>query len=123
MKKSILHTLGLTTIVALILFSCHGKRNDLVDSWKITNVEAKTTLSDSIKNEILTKGTLTFTKDGHVDGFLEGEINNGTFALTKKGKNLTIKDETGTPYPYDCMITDDQIVLENEDMKITLVKK
>ena len=123
MKKSILHTLGLTTIAALVLFSCHEKRNELVDSWKITNVEAKTTLSDSIKNEILTKGTLTFTKDGHVDGFLEGEINNGTFALTKKGKNLVIKDETGTPYPYDCMITDDQVVLENEDMKITLVKK
>ncbi len=122
MKKSFLFTYGIL-LLSTLMIACHEKRNELVDSWKITNVEAKKTISDSVKNEILTKGTLTFTKDGHVDGFLEGDITNGSYALTKKGKNLVIKDETGTPYPYDCMITDDQVVLENEDMKITLVKK
>lgn len=122
MKKSVFFTYGMLFVI-LLLMACNQKRNDLVDSWKITELEAKKPLSDSVKNEIIAKGTLTFTKDGHVNGFLESEINDGSYALTKKGKNLVIKDETGTPYPFECKITDDQLILDSKDMKITLVKK
>ncbi|WP_026715324.1 hypothetical protein [Flavobacterium daejeonense] len=110
-------------LIAMLMMACHEKRNELVDSWKITAVEAKTTLSDSVKNEILTKGTLTFTKDGHVNGFLESEINDGTYALTKKGKNLVIKDENGTPFSFESDISDDEVILVSDKMKLTLTKK
>ncbi|HJR99361.1 MAG TPA: hypothetical protein VJ780_00385 [Flavobacterium sp.] len=121
MKKSIC-IYGILVLVVLMV-ACSNKRNDLVDSWKVTKVEAKKPISDSEKNEILANGNLTFTKDGHVNGVLERDINDGTYALTKKGKNLVIKDETGTPHPFECEITDEQLILDGEDMKITLVKK
>lgn len=122
MKKLKLFVFGVTSL-AMLLVSCGQKRNELVDTWKITNVEAKTPHSDSIKNDILTNGTLTFTKDGHVTGFLENEINDGTYALTKQGKSLVIKDETGTPYAYESTITDNQLVLDSKEIKFTLNKK
>ena len=122
MKISKLFLFGII-LLAIVTVSCNKKRNNLINSWKTTEVEAKMPLSDSAKNEILTKGKLTFTKDGHVNGFLESDIDKGSYALTKKGKNLVIKDQTGTPYPFECKITDDQLILDSEDMKITLVKK
>ncbi|GGF07033.1 hypothetical protein GCM10011518_15390 [Flavobacterium limi] len=103
------------------MVSCSG-RNKLVNSWKITAVEAKIPLSDSAKTAILTNGMLTFTKDGHVTGFLQREITDGTYALTKGGKSLVIKDETGTPYPCESTITDDKLILDSKEMKITLDK-
>ncbi len=109
-------------LLTVLMVSCHKGRNKLVNSWKITAVEPKIPLSDSLKNVILTNGTLTFTEDGHVTGYLQNEINNGTFALTKGGKSLVIKDETGTPYPCESTITDDQLILDSKEMKITLKK-
>lgn len=108
--------------LTVLLVSCHNGRNKLVNSWKITAVEAKMPLSDSAKNVILTNGTLTFTKDGHVTGYLQREITDGTYALTKGGKSLVIKDETGTPYPCESTITDDELILDSKEMKVTLKK-
>ncbi len=121
MKKSNLFIYGII-IVAVLMVSCHKGRNKLINSWKITEVEAKMPMSDSVKNEILTNGMLTFTKDGHVTGFLQREITDGTFALTKGGKSLVIKDETGTPYPCESTITNDKLILDSKEMKITLDK-
>lgn len=121
MKNSKLFIFGIALLTVLMV-SCHKGRNTLVNSWKITAVEPKMPLSDSLKNVILTQGTLTFTKDGHVTGYLTQEINNGTYALTKGGKNLVIKDETGTPYPCESTITKDQLILDSKEMKITLSK-
>ncbi|WP_166924306.1 hypothetical protein [Flavobacterium poyangense] len=120
MRKSKLFILGVT-LLAVVMISCKG-RNKLVNSWKITAVEAKMPLSDSAKNVILTQGTLTFTKDGHVTGYLQSEITNGTYALTKGGKSLVIKDETGTPYPCESTITEDELILDSKEMKLTLKK-
>ncbi len=91
MKNSKLFILGIA-MVAVLTISC-SKRNTLVNAWKITAVEPKMPLSDSLKSVILSDGTLTFTEDGHVTGFLTREITNGTYALTKGGKSLVIKDE------------------------------
>jgi len=121
MKKSNLFIYGII-IVAVLMVSCQKGRNKLINSWKITEVEAKMPMSDSVKNEILTNGMLTFTKDGHVTGFLQREITDGTFALTKGGKSLVIKDETGTPYPCESTITNDKLILDSKEMKITLDK-
>ncbi|WP_316632643.1 hypothetical protein [uncultured Flavobacterium sp.] len=121
MKKSKLFIFGIA-MLAVLMISCHKSRNELVDSWKVTTVEPKMPLSDSLKNVILTQGTLTFTKDGHVTGYLQSEINNGTYALTKGGKSLVIKDETGTPYPCVSTITDDKLILDSKEMKVTLTK-
>lgn len=121
MKKSNLF-IYVIVFLAVLMVSCHKGRNKLVNSWKITNVEAKLPLSDSLKNEILTKGTLTFTEEGHVTGYLQSEITNGTFVLSKGGKSLVIKDETGTPYPCESTITNDKLILESKEMKITLDK-
>jgi len=121
MRKSNLFIFAIALLTVLMI-SCHKGRNKLVNSWKITAVEPKIPLSDSLKNVILTNGTLTFTEDGHVTGYLQNEINNGTFALTKGGKSLVIKDETGTPYPCESTITDDQLILDSKEMKITLKK-
>jgi hypothetical protein len=120
MKKSNLFIYGIV-FLAVLMVSCNG-RNKLVNSWKITAVEAKMPLSDSAKTAILANGMLTFTKDGHVTGFLQREITDGTYALTKGGKSLVIKDETGTPYPCESTITDDKLILESREMKITLDK-
>ncbi|MEO8535807.1 MAG: hypothetical protein ABI441_18770 [Flavobacterium sp.] len=120
MKKSKLFIFGIM-LAAIVLFSCKG-RNKLIHSWKITAVEAKMPLSDSAKNVILKQGTLTFTEDGHVTGYLQSEITNGTYALTKGGKSLVIKDETGTPYPCESTITTDQLILDSKEMKLTLKK-
>jgi hypothetical protein len=122
MKKSKLFIFGVL-LSAIVLVSCSQKRNDLVNSWKVTEIEAKTPHTDSVKNDILANGNLTFTKDGHVSGTLETDINDGTYALTKKGTNLVIKDETGTPYPFESTITDDKLVLDSKEMKLTLIKK
>lgn len=121
MKKSQLLLFG-TVLLTTLIISCNQKRNNLVNTWKITEVEAKTPHVDSVKGDILSNGTLTFTKDGHVNGYIETEINDGTYALTKKGKNLVIKDENGTPYPFESTITDDKVILDSEDMKITLTR-
>lgn len=121
MKNSKLFTLVL--LLTAIMISCNNKRNHLVNSWKATDVEAKTPHVDSVKNDILTNATLTFTNDGHVEGIIETDINDGTYALTKKGKNLVIKDETGTPFPFVSTITEDQLILESDEMKITFAKK
>ena len=121
MKKSKLFILGIA-LLTLFMISCHNKRNKLVNSWKITAVEPKMQLSDSAKTAILTNGMLTFTEDGHVTGYLQGEITDGTYALTKKGKSLVIKDETGTPYPCESTITNDQLILDSKEMKLTFKK-
>ncbi|MDL2144528.1 MULTISPECIES: hypothetical protein [Flavobacterium] len=121
MKKSKLFIFAIA-VLAVLMISCHKGRNKLVNSWKITAVEPKLPISDSMKNVILTQGTLTFTEDGHVTGYLTQEINNGTYALTKGGKNLVIKDETGTPYPCESIITEDQLTLDSKEMKVTLKK-
>ncbi|WP_051627414.1 hypothetical protein [Flavobacterium seoulense] len=110
-------------LCTIVFVSCSQKRNDLVNSWKVTEIEAKTPHLDSVKNDILANGNLTFTKDGHVSGTLEMDINDGTYALTKKGKNLVIKDENGTPYPFESTITDDKVILDSKEMKLTLTKK
>ncbi|WP_456312129.1 hypothetical protein [Pseudomonas shirazensis] len=119
MKKSKLFIFGIAFL--FVLASCQ-KRGKLVNSWKITAVEAKIPISDSVKNAILTNGNLTFTQDGHVTGYLQREITDGTFALTKGGKSLVIKDETGTPYPCESTITDDVLILDSKEMKVTLKK-
>lgn len=121
MKKSNLFIYGIV-LLAVLMVSCHKGRNKLVNSWKITAVEAKMPLSDSAKTAILTNGMLTFTKEGHVTGFLQSEITEGTYVLTKGGKSLVIKDETGTPYPFESNITEDKLVLDSKEMKITLDK-
>ncbi|TDP02963.1 hypothetical protein [Flavobacterium sp. 245] len=123
MKKSKLFVFGILLSAVLILSCTMAKRNELVSSWKVTSVEAnKKPLSDSLKNIILANGQLTFTKDGHVTGFLLREITDGTYALTKQGKSLVIKDETGTPWPCISTITDDQLTLEADELKLTLKK-
>lgn len=122
MKKSALFIFGLVLLTTLMI-SCHKGRNKLVNSWKITAVEAKIPLSDSAKSVILSKGNLTFTEDGKVTGFMQSEITDGTFILSKGGKNLVIKDETGTPYPCVSTITDDKLILDSKEMKLTLEKK
>ncbi|MEG0850441.1 hypothetical protein ACHRVK_10900 [Flavobacterium plurextorum] len=121
MKKSKLFIFGIA-LAAVLIISCAKGRNKLVNSWKITAVEAKMPLSDSLKAVILSDGTLTFTEDGHVTGFLTREITNGTYALTKGGKSLVIKDEVGTPYPCESTITTDELVLDTKEMKLTLKK-
>jgi hypothetical protein len=110
-------------LVSLVMISCHKERNKLINSWKITAVEAKTPISDSIKNEFLSKGELTFTELGSVTGFLGRDLEQGSYILTNKGKNLVIKDETGTPYPFESVITDDQLILEGPQLKLTFEKK
>jgi hypothetical protein len=122
MKKSTLIIFGFA-LLSILMISCHKGRNKLVDSWKVTSVEAtKKPLSDSIKNVILSKGNLTFTKDGYVNGYLDVEFK-GTYILTKGGKNLVLKDEVGTPYPYASTIEEDKLVLDGNEMKLTLAKK
>ena len=121
MKKSKLFIFGIALLTVLMI-SCQNKRNKLVNSWKITAVEPKMPLSDSAKHVIVTEGNLTFTEDGHVTGFLQHSINNGTYALTNGGKRLIIKDETGTPFPCESTITDDKLILDSKEMKITLDK-
>ncbi|MFH6968160.1 hypothetical protein [Flavobacterium sp. FlaQc-28] len=121
MKKSKLFIFGIA-LAAVLIISCAKGRNKLVNSWKITAVEAKMPLSDSLKAVILSDGTLTFTEDGHVTGFLTREITNGTYALTKGGKSLVIKDEVGTPYPCESTITTDELILDSKEMKLTLKK-
>lgn len=121
MKNSKLFVFGLM-LLAIVVVSCHKGRGKLVNSWKVTAVEAKAGISDSLKTQILENGTLTFTKDGHVTGFLRREIVEGSFVLTEGGKHLVIKDETGTPYSCESTITEDQLVLDDDQVKITLDK-
>lgn len=121
MKKSKLLLLGMA-LFAVVLTSCTKGRGKLINSWKISAVESKGTLSDSIKNAMLTQSKLTFTKDGHVNGILQFEITDGTYALSNGGKSLVIKDETGTPYPFESTITGDELILDSKDLKMTFKK-
>ncbi|SMO49432.1 hypothetical protein SAMN06265220_1011256 [Flavobacterium nitrogenifigens] len=120
MKNSKLFTLVIA--IAVVIVSCHLKRDKLVNSWKVTAVEPKEAVSDSTKNAILANGMLTFTEDGHVTGYLLREITDGTYALTQKGKKLVIKDEVGTPYECVSTITEDQLILDTKEAKLTFSK-
>ncbi len=121
MKNSKLFTFVIAFAVVLLV-SCHNKRNKLINSWKVTAVELKETASDSTKNAILTNGMLTFTEDGHVTGYLLREITDGTYALSQKGKKLVIKDEVGTPYVCESTITEDKLILDTKEAKLTFDK-
>lgn len=121
MKNSKLVTL-LFAVAVVLMISCHGKRDRLVNSWKVSAVEPKTSINDSTKNAILTNGMLTFTEDGHVTGYLLREITDGTYALSQKGKKLVIKDEVGTPYVCESTITEDQLILDTKEAKLTFKK-
>ena len=121
MKNSKLFTLVIA-IAVVFMVSCHQKRDKLVNSWKVSAVEPKETVSDSTKNAILTNGMLTFTEDGHVTGYLLREITDGTYALTNKGTSLIIKDEVGTPYVCESTITEDQLILDTKEAKLTFSK-
>ncbi|WET02766.1 hypothetical protein NYQ10_16370 [Flavobacterium johnsoniae] len=121
MKNSKLVTL-LIAVAVVLMVSCHGKRNRLINSWKVSAVETKTSINDSAKNEILKNGMLTFTEDGHVTGYLLREITDGTYALSQKGKKLVIKDEVGTPYECESTITDDKLILDTKEAKLTFDK-
>lgn len=121
MKNSKLVTL-LFAVAVVLMVSCHGKRDRLVNSWKVSAVEPKTSINDSTKNAILTNGMLTFTEDGHVTGYLLREITDGTYALSQKGKKLIIKDEVGTPYVCESTITEDQLILDTKEAKLTFSK-
>ncbi|MBP4137127.1 MULTISPECIES: hypothetical protein [Flavobacterium] len=121
MKKSKLLIVAIA-IFALLFVSCHKGRKKLINSWKVTAVELKKPLSDSLKNLILSKGNLTFTEDGKVTGFLEHDMN-GTFILSEGGKSLVLKDETQTPYKYVSDIEHEGLILDNPTMKITLTSK
>ncbi|WP_366186792.1 hypothetical protein [Flavobacterium ovatum] len=120
MKKSKLFVLGVV-LLAVLMVSCHKDRKKLIDTWKVSEVIVKTQLSDSLKNDILTRGLLTFTKDGLVEGHLQRDFTDGIYILTEKGTSLTIKDHTGTPFTYESTITDDKIILEDDDLKLTLL--
>ncbi|MCV9928723.1 hypothetical protein OIU83_13720 [Flavobacterium sp. LS1R49] len=122
MRKSTLFIFGLA-LLSVLMISCHKGRNKLINSWKVTNVEATgKPLSDSLKNVILTKGNLTFTKDGKVTGYLDVDFK-GTFALSKGGKDLVLKDEVGTPYSYASTIENDKLILDGKEIKLTFDKK
>jgi NAD/NADP transhydrogenase alpha subunit len=85
MKKSKLLIVGFT-LLGVLLVSCNKTKGMLVKSWKVTNVEAKGTISDSIKNVIMSTGNLSFTKDGKVSGNLLGVVS-GTYDLSKNINN------------------------------------
>lgn len=121
MKKAFLSTFCLA-LLSIVFLSFNKHRDNLVGNWKVIKVEPKISISETTKNEMIAHGSLTFTEDGHLTGYLLQEIHNGTFALTKKGKKLVIKEDTRTPYPCESTITEDKLVLDNEKVKITLVK-
>ncbi|OMQ08949.1 lipocalin family protein [[Flexibacter] sp. ATCC 35103] len=121
MKKPFLYTFSLA-LLSLMFLSFNKNRDNLVGSWKITKVEPKTAVSQTAKNDILSHGSLTFTDDGFVRGRILQDINNGTFALTKKGKSLVIKEDTGTPYNCQSIINEDELVLDTKQMTVTLTK-
>lgn len=121
MKKVFLSTFGLA-LLSILFLSFNKNRDNLVGNWKVTKVEPKISISEKTKNEMVAHGSLTFTEDGHVMGYLIDEIHKGTFALTKKGKSLVIKEDTRTPYPCESTITENKLILENKQIKITLKK-
>ncbi|AWG20225.1 hypothetical protein FFWV33_01125 [Flavobacterium faecale] len=122
MKNVKLLLFGLA-LFSLMLTSCNKKRNKLEQSWKVTEVVDKVPLSDSIKKDILEKGNLTFADKGIVNGHLERDFIDGVYHLKDKGKTVTIKDETGTPFTFTSTIDEDQLVLENDDIKFVFSNK
>lgn len=117
MKKSKLFIVGFA-LLGVLLVSCNKTQGMLAKSWKVTNVEAKGTISDSIKNVILSTGNLSFTKDGKVSGNLLGAVS-GTYELSKDGKTLTIKDASGTPESYVSAIEEGKLVMDGKEVKLT----
>lgn len=122
MKKFKTLLFGLA-LVSVLMISCNKKRNKLENSWRVTEVVAKAPMTDSIKNDILAKGVLTFSDKGKVDGHLERDFVDGIYQLQDKGKSVTIKDATGTPFTFVSTIEEDQLVLENDDIKFVFAKK
>lgn len=121
MKKAFLCTFAIT-FLSIALLSFNKNRENLVGNWKVIKAESKISISQRALNDMIAHGSLTFTDDGFVMGYLFNEINKGTFALTKNGKNLVIKEDVGTPYQCESTITEDQLIVENKQIKITLEK-
>ena len=121
MKKAFLSTIGIA-LLSIVFLSFNKNRDNLVGNWKVIKAEPKISISQTAVNDMTAHGTLTFTEDGYVMGYLFNEINKGTFALTKKGKKLVVKEDVGTPYPCKSTISEDQLILENKQIKITLEK-
>jgi hypothetical protein len=120
MKKAKLF-IAAFSLLGVLLVSCNKTEGMLNNSWKVSNVEAKGTLSDSIKNIIISTGNLTFTKDGKVTGNLLGPVS-GTYELAKDGKTLTIVDATGKPESYSSVIEENRLILDGAEVELTFSK-
>ena len=120
MKKAKSFIVAFALLGALII-SCNKKQSMLTNSWKVTNMEAKGTIADSIKNAIVSTGNLTFTKEGKVSGNLLGPVS-GTYELSEDEKILTILDASGKPESYSFMLEENKLVLDGMEAKLTFIK-
>ena len=76
-------------LASMIFFSCTSKNSGLIiNKWRPISVSLH--LDDSTKNELFTKTTIEFTKNGRY--FINGPQTNdtGTYELTDKGSTLTV---------------------------------
>lgn len=90
MKKVILIALF---FAAIIFTGCSNKPKDMiVKKWKITDMTMSgQSMPDSAKN-MISNGTLEFTKDGKMSltGMGTGGDQSGTYTLSDDGKILTV---------------------------------
>ncbi|HXH99283.1 MAG TPA: hypothetical protein VNI52_03365 [Sphingobacteriaceae bacterium] len=113
-------------LVLFMVASCgkdHSKQ--IARTWTVSDIEASTTLQDSVKTKMLSNSQMVFTKDGQYTANGGIGTDQGSYTLDKDGKSLSTMSDAGKGnqvYTID-KLTDDKLVLKNSGNTITCVAK
>jgi hypothetical protein len=121
-----LKSLFAAVVVTLLLASCGKKPADILSKgvWKLSALETKAQIADSVKNAYLATATFEFKKDGSYS--VSGPNSDaGTYTVDKDGKSLMLKSTAGKSDDNFTIVelTPEKVVLEDANGKFTVVPK
>ncbi|MBC7916155.1 MAG: hypothetical protein H7Y07_18780 [Pyrinomonadaceae bacterium] len=110
------------SIIFIIAACSHDKKDELIKTWQVSDIETETDLVDSIKRAMLLSSTMQFTEDGHYTSSGGIGADQGTFTLDKEGKTLSTISTAGRSSDVYTIndLDSDKLVLVRGQTKITL---
>lgn len=121
MKNVIIKFLSLGFIF-LSLFGCNNdKKEHLINTWTVTDIETATSLEDTVKTKMLLNSEMVFTKDGQYRSSGGIGVDEGTYTLDKDEKNLSTISSAGkgnSVYVIE-KLSEEDLVLNNNGNTVT----
>lgn len=110
-----------TLLTVVFLPSCGNKKNDLVKTWQVSDIDTETDLADSIKTAMLSNSTFQFTEDGHYTSSGGIGADQGTYTLDEEGKTLSTISSAGRNSDVYTIekLNDEKLVLDRNGTTIS----